>query len=173
MNLPEDIDCPESQEVLVSKEVCLQFGIGCLFGAAIAPFRLWLSSPAYLRQGMGWLQLAGSAQSFGLWACLAVVRAFSRDPRIAIPQSGLLSQASSLRLPSGHSGPLLPVPPLLASGGCEHLGCCTSGNCCWPHNLWVLIIYLSFLPVILPSEIPRLTTDLPESVSWFLETSLF
>ena len=27
-----------------------------------------------------------------------------RDHGIAIPQSGLLSQASSLRLPSGHSG---------------------------------------------------------------------
>ena len=87
-----------------------------------------------------------------------------QDHRITIPQSGLLSQASSLRLPSGHSGPLLPVPPLLASGGCERLGCCTSGSCCWPHNLWVLIIYLFFLPVILPFEIPRLVTDLPERV---------
>ena len=36
--LPVDVDCPESQEVLVSREVCLQFGIGCLSGAAIAPF---------------------------------------------------------------------------------------------------------------------------------------
>ena len=33
-----------------------------------------------------------------------MVRAFSG---IAIPQSGLLSQVSSLRLPSGHSGPVL------------------------------------------------------------------
>ena len=32
---------------------------------------------------------------------------FSGDRGIAIPQSGLLSQASSLRLPSGHSGPVL------------------------------------------------------------------
>ena len=31
-------------------------------------------------------------------------------------------------------------------------------------NLWVLIIYLFFLPVILPSEIPRLATDPPERV---------
>ena len=30
--------------------------------------------------------------------------------------------------------------------------------------MWVLIIYLFFLPVILPSEIPRLATDLPERV---------
>ena len=31
--LPGDVDRPESQEVLVSREVCLQFGIGCLSGA--------------------------------------------------------------------------------------------------------------------------------------------
>ena len=44
------VDHPESQEVLVSREVCLQFGIGCLSGAAIAPF--WPLS-ACLQQGMG------------------------------------------------------------------------------------------------------------------------
>ena len=68
--------------------------------------------------------------------------------------------------------PPCPSPPL-ASGGCEHLGCCTTESCCWAHNLWVLIIYLFFFPVILPSEIPSLATDPPESVSWCLETSLF
>ena len=31
---------------------------------------------------------------------------------------------------------------------------------CWARNLWVLIIYLFFLPVMLPSVFPRLTTDL-------------
>ena len=31
---------------------------------------------------------------------------------------------------------------------------------CWACNLWVLIIYLFFLPVMLPSVLPRLTTDL-------------
>ena len=35
------------------------------------------------------------------WWC---VRDF---PVVAIPQSGLLAQVSSLRLPSGHSGPVL------------------------------------------------------------------
>ena len=44
------------------------------------------------------LQLASSVQSFVLCAGLAVV---------AIPQSGLLAQVSSLRLPSGHSGSFL------------------------------------------------------------------
>ena len=29
----------------------------------------------------------------------------------------------------------------------------------WARNLWVLIIYLVFLLVMLPSEVPRLTTD--------------
>ena len=36
-----------------------------------------------------------------------------------------------------------------------------------------LIIYLFFLPVMLPSVVPRLTTDSAVSVSWCLETSLF
>ena len=34
------------------------------------------------------------------------------------------------------------------------------GSYRWAHNLWVLIIYLFFLPVMLPSVLPRLTTDL-------------
>ena len=38
-----DVDCPEPQEVLVSKEACLQFCRYCLSGAAIAPF--WLQLP--------------------------------------------------------------------------------------------------------------------------------
>ena len=33
------------------------------------------------------------------------------------------------------------------------------GSYRWARNLWVLIIYLFFLPVMLPSVIPRLTTD--------------
>ena len=38
------------------------------------------------------------------------------------------------------------------------------GSYRWAHNLWVLIIYLLFLPVMLPSMVPRLTTDLAVSV---------
>ena len=34
------------------------------------------------------------------------------------------------------------------------------GNYCWARNLWVLIIYLFSLPVMLPSVVPKLTTDL-------------
>nr|CAI9701609.1 unnamed protein product [Rangifer tarandus platyrhynchus] len=44
-----DVDRPESQEVLVSNEVCLRFGIGCLSGSTIAPFWLWLPLPAPVR----------------------------------------------------------------------------------------------------------------------------
>ena len=45
---------------------------------------------------------------------------------------------------------------------------------CWARNLWVLIIIcFFFLPVMLPSVVPRLTTDLAVTVSWCLETSLF
>ena len=43
---------PESQEVLVSREVCLHLVLGASLGPN-APFRLWLPSPACLRRGMG------------------------------------------------------------------------------------------------------------------------
>ena len=33
------------------------------------------------------------------------------------------------------------------------------GSYCWGRNLWVLFIYLFFLPVMLPSVLPRLATD--------------
>ena len=88
---------------------------------------------------------------------------------VAILQSGLLFQISSLRLPSGHSGSVLtlsnaaraslPSPCLLVAGA----GVCAAsplGSYHWACNLWVLIIYLFFLPVMLLSVLPRLTTDL-------------
>ena len=61
-----------------------------------------------------------------------------------LPQFGLLSQVSSFRLSSGHSGPVLtlnnvahvsmfsprfPVQPLLAGGGHECLGYFSTGSC--------------------------------------------
>ena len=67
-----DVNHPESQEVLVSNEACLQFSRGCLSGAMIARLWLWLPSPACLQRGMASLQPASSAQSFVLWAGLAV-----------------------------------------------------------------------------------------------------
>ena len=87
---------------------------------------------------------------------------------VAIPQSGLLAQVSSLRLPSGHSGPVLTLNNAagasLASPGLEWqveasaLLLCW-GSYLWARNLWGLIIYLFFLPVMLPSVVPRLSTD--------------
>ena len=79
-------------------------------------------------------QPANSVPSFVLCVVLAVsyVRAFHV---VAIPQSGLLAQVSSLRLPSGHSdqifkqcSPSLPSQLLLASGGCRHLRCFSAGG---------------------------------------------
>ena len=71
--------------LVVSNGACLQFGRGCLSGAAIAPFLLWLP-PCLHVSGGGWAgpQPASSplvfAQSFVLWTGLAVpqVRAFRR-----------------------------------------------------------------------------------------------
>ena len=52
----------------------------------------------------------------------------------------------------------------LASGGCGLLRCFSAGSYPWAGNLWVLIIYLFFLPVMVPSEVPRLATDSPVRV---------
>ena len=49
-----DVDCPESQEVLVSSKLCLQFGRWCLSGSEIVPFQLWLPLPPCLWQRMDW-----------------------------------------------------------------------------------------------------------------------
>ena len=119
--------------------------------------------------GGGWAgpQLASSVQSFVLCVGLAVfeVSAFCG---VATPQSGLLSQVSSLRLPSGHSGPVLtlsnaaraslPSPRLLVADAVSVLLLCC-GSYCWARNLWVLIIYLFFPSSYVALCVPRLATD--------------
>ena len=87
-----DIDRPEPQEVLVSKEACLQFCTYCLSGVAIARFWLWLPVT-----GGGW----SAASSLCSVLCsvhgpgsLRLGLAFHM---VVIPQSGLLAQVSSLR----------------------------------------------------------------------------
>ena len=101
---------------------------------------------------------------------------------IAILQSRLLSQVSSLRLPSGHSGPVLTLintthaslsSPCLLVADASICAAFPLGVAVRHIICGVLIIYLFFLSVMLPSEVPRLTTDPPVSVSWCLETSLF
>ena len=81
------------------------------------------------------LQPANSVQSFVL--CTVLVVSYVRDFHVvAIPQSGLLAQVSSLWLLLGHSSPIfkkhcslhLPAQPLLASGGCRRLCCFSTGG---------------------------------------------
>ena len=102
-------------------------------------------SPHLPVSGGGWasLQPANSAQSFILCAGLVVsqVRALHG---LAIPQFGLLCQASFFRLPLGHSGPVLtpsnaaraslPSPRLLvgdASVWAALLGVAVRHVICW------------------------------------------
>ena len=46
----------------------------------------------------------------------------------------------------------------------RRLRCFSTGSYHWAHILRVLIMYLFFLLVMLPSEVPRLTTDSPVRV---------
>ena len=109
----EDDDCPEPQKSLLAKKpACI------LVGNVSLGLRLSPSSP----YGSGCLSLEGdglqpaiSVPSFILCTVLAVsyVRAFRV---VAIPQSGLLAQVSSLWPRVGRSGPILkkalqPTPP--------------------------------------------------------------
>ena len=50
-----DVDRPDPQEVLVSKEACLQFCRQCLSVATIAPFRFWLPVTGGGRSAAGYL----------------------------------------------------------------------------------------------------------------------
>ena len=82
-----DVDHPEPQEVLVSKEACLQFCTYCLSGVAIAPFWLWLPAT----RG-GWS--AASYLCSQAWRCPRLGLTLRV---VVIPQSGLLAQISSPR----------------------------------------------------------------------------
>ena len=127
-----DDDCPEPQEVLAKKPACSLIGNASL-GLQLPPSSPY-SSGCLSPEGDG-LQPAISVPSFVLCAVLVVsyVRAFCV---VAIPQSGMLAQVSSLWLHSGHSGPILkkhsslclPAQPSLASGGCRHLCCFSAGG---------------------------------------------
>ena len=99
------------------------------------------------------------------------VRAFCRKVlflfSLAIPQFGLLSHISSLRLSSGHSGPVL----ILSTDYAAHASLSsphsqvayTSVWATSPLALVVRRVFCSFflLPVTLLSESPKLPTDLP------------
>ena len=56
--------------------------------------------------------------------------------------------------------PRLPAQPLLANESVQAFPLLLHwGSYCRARNLWVLIVYLFFLPVMLPSVLPRLGTD--------------
>jgi len=114
-----------------------------------------------------WLSLFSPLFHARAWRCLRLGLAFRV---VDIPQSGLLAQIISLRYRSGYSGQILtlsdaaraahpcPVPAcqwrvqasaLLLCWGSYHRAC----------NLRVLFVYLFFLPVKLPSVLPKLGTD--------------
>ena len=140
---------------------------------------LGLQLPPSGPSGSGCLSPEGDGLQPATVLVVSCVRAFCM---VAIPQSGLLAQVSLLWLHLGHSclilkkhcSPRLPAQRPLASGGCRHLRCFSAGGSYrWARNLLVLIIYLFFLPVMLPSVLPRLARLGSESVSWCLETSLF
>ena len=127
---------------------------------------LWALAACHQR-GMvcSWLSLYSPLFCAWAWWCLRFGLAFCV---VVIPRSGLLAQVSLLRLPLGHSGQILtlsnaactslPSPCLLVVGACVCIVFCW-GSYHWACNLWVLIIYLFFLPVMLPSVLPRLATD--------------
>ena len=87
---------------------------------------------------------------------------------LAITQFGLLSHVSSLRLSLGHAGPALTLSNAARASQ-------FSPTCWWYASIWAtsplgvavrhvlggfyLFIYLFFVLVILPSEIPKLPTD--------------
>ena len=127
------------------------------------------------------LQPANSVPSFVLCAVWVVsyVRAFRV---VAVPQSGLLAQVSSLWLHSGHLGPSLkkqcsphlPAQPLLASGGCRCLRCFSAGGV----TVGLIICGFNYLFIFPPCYVALCASKAhhrlsSESVSWCLETSLF
>ena len=126
MTLLADVNRPGSQEDLVSNwEPAHSLVEDAVSGLRLPlSFWLWLSTPCLYASGGGWasLQPASSplvfTQSFVLCEarqCLRLellVRKFFLflsffSLSLAIPQFGLLSHVSFLRLPSGHSGRVL------------------------------------------------------------------
>ena len=85
---------------------------------------------------------------------------------LALPQFKLLSHVSSLRLPSGHAGPVLTLSNARSSPFRPHLLVADAGV--WGTFLLgvafrhvICRFYLFFLPVRLPSEIRKLPPDPP------------
>ena len=77
-----------------------------------------------------WTEELGGLESTGRKESDTTERLHFHFPGIAFPQSGLLSQVSSLRLPLGHSGPVLTLSNAAhASLPSPHLLVVDSGIC--------------------------------------------
>ena len=102
------------------------------------------------------------------WRCLKLGVFGGSYPTVWFAISSKFSQFALRALrPCPYSkkcSPCLPAQPPLASGGCGRLLCFSTGSYHWARNLWVVIIYLFFLPLMLPSEVPSLATDSPVKV---------
>ena len=97
---------------------------------------LWYSlNPLFCEPARLCLRLELFMGKFSLALTLSLSFLFSLflSLSLAIPQFGLLSQDSSFRLSSGHSGPVLtlsmqPTPPPLTGGRCKRLGYFSTGS---------------------------------------------
>ena len=108
-------------------------------GAAFAPFPSPLppassgDGPVHSRLAVLWDLSVFPLVCEGACGMFRPVNFLSLSLSLAIPQFKLLSQVSSLRFPSGHSGPVIALcssqlPPL-AGGGCGRLGYFSAGSC--------------------------------------------
>ena len=160
------------------KPVCSLVGGGCHLWGRVYPFPLSLPPcllpPTGDGPGGGWTCLPASSSlellspSFVLrtaGSVFGLVNFLSLS--LAITQVKLLSHISSLRLPSGHSGPVLTLSnAAYTSPFRPHLLVADAGV--WGTFLLGVVFrhgscgsYLFFLPVRLPSKIRKLPPDLP------------
>ena len=146
----------------------MQFGRGAISEAEFAPF----PSPLLPASGGGWASPQPASSSLELLspfilrtAMFWLVNLLSLS--LVIPQFKLLSHVRTLRLPSGHSGPVLtlsnaahssPFRPHLLVADASVCGTFLLGVA-FRHVIWGF--YLFFLPVRLHSEIRKLTPVRP------------
>ena len=186
-----DVNHPGSQEDSVSNWEPARSLVEDAISRAELPLAFWLwLLPACLpasRRGWAGLLLASSplvfTQSFVLWAGQQCLRLelfegkfslslsflfFSVSVSLAIPQFGLLSHISSLRLSSGHSGPVLTLSNAARTSLFNALLPVVDVSIWATFPLGVAVrriicgFYLfTFFLLMLPSVIPKLPTNPP------------